>query len=147
MCPEPMHWSGMVIADALAPGAVVAAAARAQLGQPFRPQGRGIGGLDCMGLALVATGAAGFCPELPVFAMRGHTQAEACRWLEEAGLSAVSLAEAVEGDILLAFPASRQAHLGVRTSRGFVESSAAVRRVVERSWNGGAGWHSAWRLP
>lgn len=147
MCREPMRWSAMGTAERSDAGASVAAAARDHLGQPFRPQGRGIGGFDCLGLVLAATKCAGFRQEVPALAMRGHAAADVCRWLAEAGLAEVALAHAAAGDILLGFPATRQAHLAVRTERGFVEASALVRRVVERPWNGGAGWHSAWRLP
>ncbi len=67
-------------------------------------------------------------------------------WLSGCGFVAFEVALAECGDLLLTFPATRQAHLAVRTEKGFVEANAGLRRVVERPWQSGEGWHSAWRV-
>ena len=78
--------------------------------------------------------------------MRGHGEEQIARWFRQAGFVDRVVAEASPGDVLLAFPATLQAHLGVRTPTGFVEANALLRRVVERPWLAGDGWHSAWRF-
>lgn len=127
-------------------GEAVAAAACAREGWPFRPQGRGREGLDCLGLVLEASAAAGARLAVPSLPMLGHGRSDVFGWMRESGLREVELAMALPGDILLAFPATRQAHLGIRTAQGVVEANARVRRVVVRPWQDGVGWHSAWRL-
>lgn len=124
----------------------IAAAARAELGRPFRAQGRGDEGLDCAGLAIRALHAGGWEQDIPRLPLRGHAPEQVLKWLVEAGLMEGAVSGALPGDILLAYPATRQAHLAVRTSAGFVEANAGLRRVVERPWDAGLGWHSAWRL-
>ncbi len=127
-------------------GVAIAEAASAREGWPFRPQGRGREGLDCLGLVLVASAEAGIRLSVPRLPMMGHSRPQVFRWMWELGLSEVRLGMAMPGDILLAFPATRQAHLGIRTDGGLVEANARLRRVVVRPWLDGAGWHSAWRL-
>ena len=78
--------------------------------------------------------------------MRGHGEEQIARWFRQVGFVDRVVAEASPGDVLLAFPATLQAHLGVRTPTGFVEANALLRRVVERPWLAGDGWHSAWRF-
>ena len=135
----------MAMGDALPEGRCIAAAALADVGKPFRAQGRSDDGLDCVGLVLRALRGCGCQLDVPRLPLRGHSPAEVFTWMGEAGLLELPVSGARPGDILLAFPATRQAHLAIRTLRGFVEANAALRRVVERPWNEGAGWHSAWR--
>ena len=122
------------------------AAARSELGRAFRPQGRGDEGLDCLGLALRAMAAADCAVDAPRLPMRGHRRDQVKGWLLAAGFAEMAVAASRPGDLLLSFPATRQAHLAVRTAEGFVEANAGLRRVVERPWGKGEGWHSAWRL-
>jgi cell wall-associated NlpC family hydrolase len=136
----------MATADPEAFGAQIAAAARAWIGSAFRPQGRGVGGLDCLGLVLESLKATGIQLLVPKLAMRGHAERQVLCRMQELGLQQYPVHQAIVGDVLLAFPATRQTHLAVRTETGFVEANAALRRVVERPWAGGVGWHSAWRL-
>lgn len=126
-------------------GARIVAAARADIGRPFRPQGREPDGLDCVGLAIRAVAGAGLVVEVPRHPLRGHSPEQVTRWLSAAGFVRWDLSRAEPGDLLLAFPATRLAHLAVRSSTGFIEANAGLRRVVERPWRCGEGWHSAWR--
>lgn len=142
MFPGPMHFC----VTAMDEGRRIAEAARADIGRPFRPQGRGDEGLDCLGLALRAMAAADWAVEAPRLALRGHSGEQVLAWLRSAGLSEQAVAASGPGDLLLSFPATRQAHLAIRTVDGFVEANAGLRRVVERPWEEGEGWHSAWRL-
>lgn len=98
------------------------------------------------GLVLEALAAAGVEPQVPRFAMRGHEPGAVVAFLVDVGLQRAAPDDAREGDILLSFPAPRQAHLAVRTDSGFVEANAGLRRVTERLWDGTGRWHSAWRL-
>ena len=108
---------------------VHAAKALALVGIPFRPQGRGRDGLDCVGLCLAAY-------RLPAglvridYRLRGNHRNE---------VEAVLLAKfrklrqdrARLGDLMLMQPAADQLHLGIMTNRGFVHADARLRRVVE----------------
>ena len=145
MCPEPTRFFVMATDSLALRGELIAAAARREIGRPFRPQGRGDEGLDCVGLAARALAAAGWVLEVPRLPMRGHAPDEILASLRLAGFALREVEFARPGDLLLAFPATRQAHLAVRTGTGFVEAHAGLRRVVERPWSVG-GWHSAWRL-
>lgn len=127
-------------------GMRVAMAALEQMGTAFRPQGRGEAGLDCLGLVLLSMGAAGVELDVPKLALRGHGEQQVLHRLSSLGFQPLSVGASACGDILLSFPATRQAHLAIRTWQGFVEANAALRHVVERLWDGGEGWHSAWRL-
>jgi len=146
MCRGRMRCSATGMAEPRHPGWAIAAAASAREGWLFRPQGRGQEGLDCLGLVLMASAEAGIRLSVPRLPMMGHSRPEVFRRMRELGLREVRLGMAMPGDVLLAFPATRQAHLGIRTDIGFVEANARLRRVVVRPWLDGAGWHSAWRL-
>ena len=146
MCRGPMRCFAMAMCDVLSVGERIAEAARADLGRPFRAQGRGDEGLDCVGLVLRALWGGGWRLSVPRWPLRGHSPEQVLIWMGEAGLLELALSDAKPGDILLAFPATRQAHLAVRTPCGLVEANAGLRRVVERPWNEGLGWHSAWRV-
>lgn len=135
-----------LFAMAMDRGERIVAAARSDLGRVFRPQGRGEEGVDCLGLALRAMAAAGCSLSAPRLPMRGHSPDQVKGWLLAAGFQELAVAGSRQGDLLLSFPATRQAHLAVRTAGGFVEANAGLRRVVERPWEMGEGWHSAWRL-
>lgn len=124
--------------------------ARACVGMRFRPQGRGVGGIDCLGVVAAAAAAAGI--RLPVgrdYRLTGHCLAGLEAALRAAGCMAVQADRAMGGDLLLAVPAPGQAHFAVRTDRGLVEAHAGIGRVVERPLGPGElarDW-TAWRLP
>jgi hypothetical protein len=106
-----------------------AARALALVGTRFRAQGRGVGGVDCVGLALNVYG----IPATYVsgdYELRGQHEERALTFLEtrfrRIGPSAVRA-----GDLLLMRVADDQLHIGVRTSQGFVHAHAGLRRVVE----------------
>lgn len=135
----------MAMGDAVPGGHRIAAAALAEVGRPFRAQGRGDEGLDCVGLVLRALRGGGWGLDVPRLPLRGHSAEQIFAWMGEAGLWELRVSDARPGDILLTFPATRQAHLAIRTQQGFVEANAGLRKVVERPWHEGSGWHSAWR--
>ena len=103
--------------------------ARALVGTPFRPQGRGIGGLDCVGLALSTYGFAAESVRRD-YRLRGDHEAEIRDYLRRRFRS-VELLEALPGDLMLLRIASDQLHLAVRTVRGFVHADAQLRKIVE----------------
>ncbi len=128
-------------------GAAILAAARGLLGTPFRAQGRGVAGVDCLGLVLLACERAGvrIRGPVPAPALRGIALAEAEMQLRSASARRVEVA--APGDVLLARPAVAQVHLAIATGDGVVEAHAGLGRVVERPMVAGEGWLSAWRLP
>ena len=106
-----------------------AARAEALVGTRFRAQGRGDGGLDCIGVVLST-----FCiPPDEVrsdYALRTRNAYELRQELSRRFRRVTSRAMR-EGDVLLLHAGNRQFHLAVRTSRGFVHAHAGLRRVVE----------------
>jgi cell wall-associated NlpC family hydrolase len=125
----------------------IVAGARAELGVCFRAQGRGAGGLDCIGLIGRAAEAAGILIKVPPHPLRGIGLEHARRMLQEAGCGELDLDEAQPGDLLVAAPATLQVHFALRTELGVIEANALLRRVVERPCGAGERWQSAWRLP
>lgn len=131
-------------AGRISTGRQVAAAARATVGAAFRLHGRDAeGGLDCLGVAVLALQSAGYQATVPDgYRLRcgdAARFAECLRELEKAdGMAA--------GDILLCRAGPGQLHVAVRTDRGIVHADAALRRVVERP--GEPPWPvlAAWRL-
>lgn len=148
MCPAPMRLCAMARSEGHPRADSIVAGARAQLGRPFRPQGRGAGGQDCLGLVIAAARAGGIAvaehADLP---LRGLALDAAMRLLRCAGCRQLHLGDARPGDVLLQMPAARQVHLAIVTQVGIVEAHGGVRRVVERPLARDELWHSAWRLP
>ena len=103
--------------------------ARALVGTPFRLQGRGAGGLDCVGVAIATYG-------LPVekvrcnYRLRGDHAGEIVDFLSE-DFRRVPSARLRPGDLILMRVSDDQLHLGVRTDAGLVHAHAGLRRVVE----------------
>ncbi|MEA3388992.1 peptidoglycan endopeptidase [Sphingobium sp. CCH11-B1] len=122
-------------------GTAVVAAARAMIGAPFRLHGRGREGIDCVGLAAVATGREGPC----AYGLRSGDARRAEGWLRAAGLARVE--RGAPGDIALARPGPMQLHLMIWTGTGFVHAHAGLRRVVETP--GASPWPLLgwWRCP
>lgn len=145
MCREPMRCFAMRKVEAHPLADSILAAARARIGVRFRPQGRGVEGLDCLGLVLGAGQAAGLNLVAPHFALRGMRLEQARARLATAGLQEV--AEAAPGDVMLGAPATLQLHLAFWTGSGVIEAHAGLGRVVERRFVEGESWDSAWRLP
>ncbi len=127
--------------------AAVVAAVRACLGTRFRPQGRTPGlALDCIGVALVAAGAAGLGDlAVPRYALGGDHEAEIEPLLARFGCTAVAVAQ--PADLILAAPSRRQRHLAVATPAGIVHAHAGIGCVVEAPVP--AEWRvlGAWQLP
>jgi hypothetical protein len=110
-------------------GDEIAQRAQSLVGTPFRPQGRGRDGIDCVGVAALALG-------LPVdtvrrdYGLRGtslKTLVEALR-----GLGLTEAQHGAPGDIALFVPGPAQLHLGVVTRNGLVHADLGLGRVVER---------------
>jgi hypothetical protein len=119
----------------------IVARGRAAVGARFRPQGRSVEeGLDCIGLAALATGCAGVRRD---YALRGCDAGVVEEGLRSAGL--VRVAEGQAGDVLLVRSGARQLHLLVLTGAGYLHADARLRRVVEVP--GAVPWPavSAWR--
>lgn len=129
-------------------GDVIVAVARALVGTRFRPQGRGAGGLDCVGLVACAARGAGLTvairDDLP---MRGVSDVEVEAMLWSAGCTPVERPSLGTGDILLRWTAARQVHLAIWTGAGVIEAHAGLRRVVERPVGSDERWCAAWQLP
>lgn len=129
-------------------GAWIIAGARALLGQPFKPQGRGEGGQDCLGLVIAAARSGGIkIADHGNLPLRGLTIEEACEMLARAGCCGLAVPDGRPGDVILKVPAARQIHLAVLTDVGILEAHGGLRRVIERPIAAGESWHSAWRLP
>lgn len=104
-----------------------AARARALVGTRFRPQGRGEGGLDCVGV-VVAT--FGLPPVRNNYLLRGDYLDEIRKALN-VHFRRVSRTHGRAGDLMVLQPGARQVHMAVRTEHGFVHADARIRRVVE----------------
>jgi cell wall-associated NlpC family hydrolase len=103
--------------------------ARALVGTRFRLQGRGAGGLDCVGLAMAVFGV----PADSVrrnYRARGDHEAEVRAFLG-GRFRRVSPRELRSGDLMLMRVATDQLHIAIRTGVGFVHAHAGLRRVVE----------------
>lgn len=104
-----------------------AARARALVGTRFRPQGRSVHGLDCIGLVMAAFD----IPQSEVprdYRLRTERRDE----LAAGMLRYFRKVRTVEsGDVMLLEVASDQPHLAVRTESGFVHAHARLGRVVE----------------
>lgn len=106
-----------------------AARASALVGVPFRPQGRDLNGLDCVGLAIMVF-------DLPEALVRNDYRLHGQHWPEAMHLlprffRRVEPGKARAGDLLLFAPRDDQLHFAVLTSGGYVHAHAGLRRVVE----------------
>ncbi len=125
----------------------IVAGARACVGTRFRPQGRGGGGLDCLGVVIAAAAAAGIRLNARCNYVLGCTDAaEVTQSLAAFGLRCVSGGEC-PGDVLISFPASGHVHFAVLTDIGLVEAHVGLRRVIERPMSADDAWQGCWRLP
>ena len=112
--------------------AEIVAAARALVGVPCRLHGRGMGGLDCVGVAALALGCEAPC----AYGLRSGDVARAETGLRAAGMRPVVDETAGEtgggaGDLALVRPGPLQLHLMIGTGDGFVHAHAGLGRVVE----------------
>lgn len=106
-----------------------AARARALVGTRFRAQGRGEGGLDCIGVVLATFN----LPEASVrrdYSLRGNHLHE-LRDALDLHFRRVPKSHLRVGDVMLLKAGERQFHLAVRSEQGFVHAHASIRRVVE----------------
>lgn len=107
-----------------------AARARALVGTRFRPQGRGEGGLDCVGVVVSTFGIRSDEVRCDYELRGGSHFAELQSALGEQFRS-VPRTQLRAGDVMLLDAGRRQPHLAVRTNAGFVHAHAGIRRVVE----------------
>jgi murein DD-endopeptidase / murein LD-carboxypeptidase len=107
-----------------------AARARALVGTRFRPQGRGEGGLDCIGVVLITFAIA---PELVRrdYRLKGKHHFATLRTAVERHFRRVPRTQLRSGDVMLLAAGNEQPHLAIRTPGGFVHAHAGVGRVVE----------------
>ena len=103
--------------------------ARALVGTPFRLQGRGAGGLDCVGVA-IATYALPVVKVRCNYRLRADHAGDIVDFLSE-DFRRVPSARLRPGDLMLMRVLDDQLHLGVRTDCSFVHAHAGLRRVVE----------------
>jgi hypothetical protein len=103
--------------------------ARALVGTRFRPQGRGVGGLDCVGVVL-ATYEIRPAEVRQDYRLRGSHRAEVEQSLSKS-FRRIARNAARPGDVMLFAVADDALHLAVRTATGFVHAHAGLRRVVE----------------
>jgi hypothetical protein len=107
-----------------------AARARALVGRPFRAQGRGEHGLDCIGVVLATF-------SIPADTVRGDYRLRAeghfgdLRTALEDRFRRVPRTQLRAGDVMLLKAGEKQPHLAIRTDVGFVHAHAGIRRVVE----------------
>jgi cell wall-associated NlpC family hydrolase len=129
-------------------GRIVAQAAEALLGTPFRLHGRDAHkGLDCMGLVEAALNASGRPVRLPFdYALKMRSIERFAGAALRAGLILASGHEEA-GDILLLRVGPCQFHLGIVGSDGsFIHAHAGLRRVVSSPFPEGD-ILERWRLP
>ena len=110
-------------------------AALGLVGARFRLHGRDAGtGLDCVGVAVAAHGAAGIAagPLPHGYALRGPDAAAITGWLRAAGARPVAEDAARAGDLLLADMGRGQWHVMIAgpPGQGVVHAHAGLRRVV-----------------
>lgn len=106
-----------------------AARAQALVGTSFRPQGRGEGALDCVGVVLATYGIPAEAVRYD-YRLRGNHR----RDMEQAlalHFRRVSRTQLRPGDLMLLAVAKEQLHLAIRTDAAFVHAHAGVRKVVE----------------
>jgi murein DD-endopeptidase / murein LD-carboxypeptidase len=103
--------------------------ARALVGTPFRLQGRGIEGLDCVGVVIATFGVVPDSVRRD-YRIRGDHEAETRAFLAR-DFRRVSIRQLRRGDLMIMRVSNDQLHLAVRTAAGFVHAHAGLRRVVE----------------
>ena len=106
-----------------------AARAQALVGTRFRAQGRGEGGLDCIGVVLATF-------DIPSDATRADYRLRGDHLRElrsqlNAHFRRVARSQIRPGDLMLLLAGEDQPHLAVRTENGFVHAHSGIRRVVE----------------
>ena len=106
-----------------------AARAQALVGTRFRKQGRGEGGLDCIGVVLATYEIRPDCVRRN-YSLRGEHLDELTAELDR-HFRRIGKSEARPGEVMLLSIAENQLHLAVRTARGFVHAHAGIGRVVE----------------
>ena len=107
-----------------------AARARSLVGTPFRAQGRGVGGLDCIGLVTSTFDISSESVRRD-YKIRGSENLEALRTALNEHFRRVARTQVHTGDVMLLAAGENQPHLAVRTDVGFVHAHAGIRRVVE----------------
>lgn len=113
----------------MSPGTDFEARALALVGTRFRPQGRGQGALDCLGLMLAVY-------RIPAVAarsdyrLRGDHKAELAAGMK-IFFRKIAAGAVRPGDALLFQIAADQYHFAVKSARGLIHAHAGIGRVVE----------------
>lgn len=94
----------------------LADAARAYVGAPFRHYGRTAGGLDCVGVVLLAARDARIAVDDPGKYAKGRRGFDVRAWLRARMDELPAGAEAADGDILLFADGLYPAHVGIRST-------------------------------
>lgn len=127
--------------------AAIVARARRLLGVRFRPQGRDPQhGLDCIGVAMMATG----MPKERVrrdYGLHSNDPQEMHSEFDACGFVRIAPAAAGAADVLVVRPAPSALHVVILTDRGYLHADMRRRKVVEVP--GAVPWPilSAWRHP
>ena len=114
----------------------------------FRPQGRGVHGIDCVGVIVAAAHAVN--AELKVrsdYQMGRVDFPDVVECLQNSLCARIPIMTACEGGLFLSRPDWAQAHFAVKVPGGLVEVHLGLRRVVDRSIALDEQFQSAWRLP
>lgn len=113
-------------------GALIAAAAKSQIGVSFRLHGRSPDVmLDCVGLVEVALVSAGYRVEVPTtYSMRGDFVALASHCFAASGLKRQISGALSVGDIVLVQCGPLQNHVMIAVDGGFVHAHAGLRNIV-----------------
>lgn len=123
--------------------------ARSCVGTPFRPQGRLPGvGLDCLGVVLVATVAAGVpAPCAPAYALSGDGNGERLlAGLVASGCREIPIAARAPGDLALFTVAPDRPHLAILAGGALIHADLGLRAVVEGPARAGWRLQSIWRF-
>ncbi len=124
----------------------IVGAVRACVGTRFRVQGRLPGtALDCVGVALLAAGAAGCRVDVPFYTLSGDHETRLDAAIAAIGCTPVLTA--CPGDLLVVAPAAARRHLAVVTERGAVHAHAGLGRVVEGPLDPAWTPVAVWRFP
>jgi hypothetical protein len=150
MFPAMTQWCAMVIVEQRGHPAAerILSEARRLVGVRFRPQGRDLSGLDCVGLVWLAAARAGvLLPDRRDYPLRPNCSRRVAAMLREEGFCDLDPGGADAGDLLLMEPVRDQVHLCLMSDRGVIEACAGLRRVVERPWRADDSALSAYRFP
>lgn len=118
--------------------AALIAAARALIGQPYRHQGRGAGGFDCIGMILHVAKPLGLLPRAPFAADYGRVgQPELERIVRDHCEELTTGAAAPGAMVLIQWPGAKFAqHCALSTGETLIHCCGIMGKVVEHGYRG-----------